>query len=323
MEFLYIGNVKIKKTAALAPMASVADRAFRTLCKKFGAAYVTGEMASSKGLCYSDRKTAELLEVSQNERPMAVQLFGDDPDFMARAAVKCSEYKPDIIDINMGCPVPKVAGNGCGSALMKRPETASDIVKAVSQAVDIPVTVKIRKGWDDNNINAVEFAGLMEKSGAKAIAVHGRTRAQMYHGKADWEIIKQVKRSVSVPVLGNGDVTDAKSCAEMYEQTGCDLVMIGRGAYGNPWIFRQIDEYLSSGKILPEPDIYERMQVMISHAELICRFKGEGGLREARKHAAWYVKGLKGAAEYRRDCGKISSMEDVRKLAEKVISSNT
>lgn len=323
MNTVKIGSVSIERTAALAPMASVADKAFRVLCKRFGAAYVVGEMASSKGLCYSDRKTAELLEVTESEMPMAVQLFGDEPKFMAKAAQIASEFKPQIIDINMGCPVPKVAGNGSGSALMRSPELAGEIVKAVVSATDIPVTVKIRKGWDDNSVNAVEFAKLMEQNGAAAIAVHGRTRQQYYTGVADWEIIKAVKDAVSVPVIGNGDVISVESCVDMYKKTGCDLVMIGRGAYGNPWIFKQIEHYYKTGEIMALPTLAERMEVMLEHISLICEYKGERvGMKEARKHAAWYVKGLRSAAGLRRECGMLSTYEDAKALAKKVLELN-
>ncbi|MDF2567613.1 MAG: dus1 [Oscillospiraceae bacterium] len=321
MKYLNIGAVKIEKTAALAPMASVADRAFREMCKRFGAAYVVGEMASSKGLFYSDRKTQELLTVTQAEQPMAVQLFGDDPDFMARAAVKCLEYAPQVIDINMGCPVPKVAGSGSGSALMKTPELAEQITKAMVRAVDIPVTVKIRKGWDDQSVNAVDFAKRMEQCGVSAITVHGRTRQQMYTPPVDTDIIRQVKEAVKVPVIGNGDVTDVQTCIDMYEKTGCDLVMIGRGAYGKPWLFEQIRQYFETGKSMEEPDLEQRMNIMLEHIKLICEYKGEYiGMKEARKHAAWYLKGLHGAASLRRDCGTLSSYEDIEKLVCKALA---
>lgn len=314
-----IGNVKIEQTAALAPMASVADRAYRQMAKKYGAAYVVGEMASAKGLCYSDRKTAELLECTPEERPMAVQLFGDDPAYMAQAVEKVRAYQPDIIDINMGCPVPKVVNGGAGSALMKDPIRAAEIVRAVVSASEVPVTVKIRKGWDDHSINAVEFAKRMEDAGAAAIAVHGRTRQEYYGPPADWEVIAQVKQAVSVPVIGNGDVTDGKTAAEMYRQTGCDLVMVGRGSYGRPWVFREIRAYLESGEELPPVSLEERLAVMREHVELICRYNGEyGGMRIARKHAAWYLKGLRGAAAFRKDSSSLETLEDFYRLQEKI-----
>lgn len=320
MNHITIGKCKIEKTAALAPMAGVADTALRTLCAQYGASLVVGEMVSAKGLCYNDRKSAQLLSVTQKERPMAVQIFGDDPDFMARAAEMASHYAPDIIDINMGCPVPKVAGNGSGCALMRNQDLAANIVKAASQATDIPITVKIRKGWDDNSVNAVEFAQAMEQAGAKAITVHGRTRKQMYAGKADWGIIAAVKRAVKVPVIGNGDVSTAQQCVQMYKETGCDLVMVGRGALGNPWLFSEIRS-LFDGGIFTAPDISQRMEVMLKHIEMLIADKGEYiGIKEARKHCAWYIKGLHGAARLRRSCGELSSIDDVKNLAQEVIN---
>ena len=229
MEYIDIGGVKIEKTAALAPMASVADKSYRLLCREFGAAYMVSEMISSKGLCYGDRKTGELCEIEPQERPYALQIFGEDPYYMGKAAYLLGEYKPDIIDINMGCPVPKIVGNGSGSALMKDIPRAVEIARETVKNAGCPVTVKFRAGWDDTSINAVEFAKALEQTGVAAMAVHGRTRAQFYSGEADREIIRQVKQAVSVPVFGNGDVTDGESCKQMYEQTGCDLVMIGRG----------------------------------------------------------------------------------------------
>ncbi len=319
-----IGSVEIEQSAALAPMASVADRAYRIMAKKYGAAYLVGEMASAKGLCYSDRKTAELLEVTPAEHPMAVQLFGEDPEFMAGAVEKVLPYAPDIIDINMGCPVPKVVGSGAGSALMKTPEKAAEIVKAVAAQTEIPVTVKIRKGWDENSINAVEFAKRMEDAGAAAITVHGRTRSEYYGPPADWDVIRQVKQAVKVPVIGNGDVTSPEEAARMYRETGCDLVMVGRGSYGRPWLFRQIRAYLAGDPIPPEPTWEERLAVMQEHIALICEFKGEyAGMREARKHAAWYLKGLRGAASFRHACGQLSSREDFARLVETVQQSQT
>ncbi|CDZ23661.1 putative tRNA-dihydrouridine synthase 1 [[Clostridium] cellulosi] len=319
-----IGNVDIKGYAALAPMAGVADTAFRTICRQFGACYVVGEMASAKGLCMSDRKTARLLSVTDAERPMAIQLFGNDPEVMAAAAVKSEEYGPDIIDINMGCPAPKIVSNGGGSALLKDPLLAGKIIESVVRAVKVPVTVKIRKGWDDAHVNAVEMAHIAEESGAAAITIHGRTREQMYRPYADLEIIRKVKEAVKIPVIGNGDVTSPESAKKMYDETGVDLVMVGRGALGAPWIFRQIEEYLSTGKVETNPDVKERMRVMVEHIKLLCSVMGEyPGIREARKHAAWYMKGLDGAASLREKAGRLAHIEDIERLAEEAIRLNT
>lgn len=319
-----IGNVEIKGYAALAPMAGVADTAFRTVCRRFGACYVVGEMASSKGLCMSDRKTAELLAVSEAERPMAVQIFGDDPQIMAEAAKIAQQFGPDIIDINMGCPAPKVAMNGGGSALLKNPQLAGRIIEQVVKAVDIPVTVKIRKGWDDNSVNAVEVARIAEQSGAAAITVHGRTREQMYRPPADLEIIKKVKQAVKIPVIGNGDIFTPEAAKRMYDETGVDLVMVGRGALGSPWIFSQINQYMETGSYSPAPDVEKRMEIMLEHVRLICENKGEyRGMKEARKHAAWYMKGLEGASALRNEAGRLSRFEDIEILANKVIEYNS
>ncbi len=318
MEYLQIGNVKIKKTAALAPMAGVADYAFRTVAKEFGAAYVVGEMASCKGLVYSDRKTAELLTVTDFERPMAVQLFGCEPEFVAPAIKIAEKYNPDIIDINSGCPVPKVAGNGAGSALMKNPKLFGEMITAAVKSTDIPVTVKIRKGWDDGSINAVEIAKIAEECGASAVAVHGRTKAQMYSGNADWDIIAAVKQAVKIPVIGNGDVDTAEKCAEMYKYTGCDLVMVGRGACGKPWLFREIEQYLN-GEEITEATFEERMAVMKHQIELLVKNKGEYiGMKEARMQTGWYLKGMPNAAKYRAQCGSLSTMDDLNNLIETI-----
>lgn len=323
MENIQVGTHFIRKTAALAPMASVADRAYRLLCKRYGASLVVGEMASAKGLCYSDRKTAELLEVTAEEYPMAIQLFGSEPEFMSKACKIAAQYEPQFIDINMGCPVHKVTATGAGSALLKTPEVACSLVRACVEATDIPVTVKIRTGWDANSVNAVEMAQMLEEAGASAIAVHGRTKQQMYAPSADWSIIAKVKQAVHVPVFGNGDVTTPQEAKAMYEQTGCDLVMIGRGSYGHPWIFEEVEAYLEHGKLLPPKPLEERMEIMLEHAALICSLKGERiAMREARKHAAWYLKGVKQAAKFRNDCGQLETYEDIRELARMVLEAN-
>ncbi len=317
---MYIGNVQINPTAALAPMAGVADRAFREICKEFGASYLVGEMASSKGLTMGSKKTGELLEVTERERPMAIQLFGSDPETMARAAYSSLEYKPDILDINMGCPAPKVAGNGGGSSLMLAPELAGRIVRAVADAVNIPVTVKLRRGWDDEHLNAVELARICEQNGAAAITVHGRTRAQMYAPPVDRATIAAVKRAVSVPVIGNGDVVSPETALSMYDETGCDLVMVGRGALGRPWLFAQIAAAVEGRDVPDDPALEERMRIMRRHIELLCRYKGDRvGMLEARKHVAWYLKGMPGAAKLRGLAGTLCTMDGLDRLIDTVL----
>ncbi|MBC8570228.1 tRNA dihydrouridine synthase DusB [Oscillospiraceae bacterium NSJ-54] len=320
---MMIGNVRIPRTATLAPMAGVGDRAFRQVCKEFGCAFVVGEMASSKGLTYSDKKTAALLTVTDAERPMAVQLFGDEPATLAEAARRAMAFSPDVIDINMGCPAPKVAGNGGGSALMKHPKLAGEIVAAVVKAVPVPVTAKFRKGWDEEHVNAVEFAKILEDAGAAALTVHGRTRQQMYAPPVDRDIIRQVKAAVSIPVIGNGDVTDALSAKRMLEETGCDCVAVGRGALGRPWVFEQIAAYLTEGVLLPDPPLKERMEVMLRQIRLACEYKGEYiAMREARRHAAYYMHGLRGAASLRRAAGQLREFADAQRLAEEALRQN-
>ncbi|MBR5485611.1 MAG: tRNA dihydrouridine synthase DusB [Oscillospiraceae bacterium] len=315
-----IGNIVLPKTACLAPMAGVTDRAFREICKEMGSCYLVGELASSKGLTYGQGKTKELLGVTDMERPIAVQIFGDDPLIMAKAAELAMTFSPDIIDINMGCPAPKVNKSGGGSALMKNPPLAGEITREVVRAVPVPVTVKFRKGWDENSVNAVEFAKIMEANGAAAVTIHGRTRQQFYAPSADWSIIKAVKESVSIPVIGNGDVNSVESCIAMYEQTGCDLVMIGRAAQGNPWIFKRIDHYMKTGEILPAPTVEERVAVLREHVRRICEYKGEHtGMREARKHAAWYLKGFNGAASLRRRSGELMVYDDLIRLTDEIL----
>lgn len=297
-----IKDVEFENNVFLAPMAGIADRAFRELCINYGAGYTVSEMVSSKGLTMGDKKSGELLTLGEIENPAGVQIFGDNPEIMAQAAKMCIKYHPNIIDINMGCPAPKIAMNGGGASLMKNPLLAGEIIKAVSKAVDIPVTVKIRKGWDDENITAVELAKIAEKNGAAAITVHGRTRMQMYSGKVDYDIIAKVKKAVDIPVIANGDIVDEQSAAIMFEKTNCDAIMIGRGALGNPWIFRRINAYLNECRVLPDVSINEKMVVMLKHIQKIIEYKGEyTAMREARHHAAYYTKGIRGGAALRKE----------------------
>ena len=324
MENLFnIKDVTFQNRIFLAPMAGIADRAFRELCINYGAGYTVTEMVSSKGLTMGDRKSGELLTLGETEKPAGAQIFGDDPEIMAQAAIKCLSYNPAIIDINMGCPAPKVAMNGGGASLMKNIDLAGEIIKAVSSAVPVPVTVKIRKGWDEDNVNAVELAEVAEKNGAAAIAVHGRTRNQMYSGKVDYDIIAQVKKAVSIPVIGNGDIVDEQSAAIMLEKTNCDAIMIGRGALGNPWIFRRINAYLNECRILPNVSISEKMVVMLHHIQTLIDYKGEyTAIREARHHAAYYTKGLRGGASFRRQIGLLESFEQLQELACEIVKEN-
>lgn len=322
MNNLNIGGVSLKSHAVLAPMAGVSDRAYRELCVRFGAAYCVSEMVSSKALSFNSKKSEELMEISDLERPCGIQIFGDDPKCMADAAKHALENKPDIIDINMGCPAPKISSNGSGSALMKNPRLCGEIVKAVTAVTDIPVTVKIRKGWDDDSVNAVEVAKICESAGAAAITVHGRTRQQYYKPPVDYDIIRAVRESVSVPVIANGDIDSAERAKEVMDITGCDLVMIGRATLGNPWIFSQINAYLENPNVkIHTPGLEERLGVMIEHIGKMVEYKGEHmAMLQARKLVVGYFKGMKGAAALRNEAGKIKTLDDLYELRQKALS---
>lgn len=316
-----IGNLTLQGYAALAPMAGVADRAFRELCMEFGAGYCVSEMVSSKGIAYHSKKSAELMVISDTERPCAVQIFGTEPDTMADAARFALQYKPEVIDINMGCPAPKIAGGGSGAALMRDPDLCGRIVQAVSKAVDIPVTVKIRSGFDEEHINAVVVAKIVEMNGAQAVTVHGRTRKQFYAPPVNFDIIRDVKRALSIPVIGNGDICDAKTAVHMYDYTGCDYIMVGRGALGNPWVFREINEYFDKGNILIPPTLDEKCDVLLRHISQVVAYKGEYvGMREARKHTAYYLKGFKNAAKLRNLAFSMETLEDLQNLVKEIRS---
>ena len=310
-----IRNVKIDNPYILAPMAGVTDLPFRLLCKEQGAGLLCMEMISAKALQYKNKNTKALLAIHPKEYPVSLQLFGSDPKIISEQAKRIEELPFQILDINMGCPVPKVVKNGEGSALMKNPKLVYEIVYQTARAIQKPVTVKIRKGFDDTCINAVEIAKIIEEAGGAAVAVHGRTKEQYYSGKADWEIIRQVKEAVSIPVIGNGDVTSGEKALEMRERTGCDGVMIGRGAQGNPWIFHELLEYDRTGKLPPRPSKEQIKETMLRHARLQLEFKGEYlGIREMRKHVAWYTKGMEGSAKLRDDINKVESYAELESL---------
>ena len=311
---LMIGSVELPNPVILAPMAGVSDLPFRLLCSEQGAGLVCMEMVSAKAIAYRNRNTEKLMETDSREHPVSLQLFGSEPDLMAEIAAQIEDRPFDILDINMGCPVPKIVGNGEGSALMKNPKLIEEIITKVSRAIQKPLTVKFRKGFDDDHVNAVEIAKIAEASGAAAVAVHGRTREQFYSGTADWEIIRQVKEAVSIPVIGNGDVDSPEKAKALLDATGCDGVMIGRAARGNPWLFRRVVEYLENGKILDKPSKEEVKAMMLRHARMQVECKGDyTGIREMRKHISWYTTGLPGSAKLR---GRINSVESLAEMEE-------
>lgn len=312
---MQIGNVKLENNVFLAPMAGVTDMPFRILCREQGCGLVCTEMVSAKGMHYNDEKSFKLTETDDREKPASIQIFGSSPNIMAEIAERLNRTDASIIDINMGCPTPKITKNGEGSALMLNPKLVGEIVKAVSKASEKPVTVKIRKGWDTEHVNAVEIAKIAEENGARAVAVHGRTREQFYSGTADWDIIKKVKEAVSIPVVGNGDVFKPEDAKHMIDQTNCDAVMVGRGAQGNPWIFKRILNYLMTGKIIPEAITEEKINTVTRHLWMLVELKGEHtGLCEMRKHIAWYIKGLRNSAYVKEKVFRLESKEEVLEL---------
>lgn len=321
MKPLQIGNITLENNLILAPMAGVTDLPFRVLCKEQGAGMICMEMVSAKAILYKNKNTEELLAIDDREHPVSLQIFGSDPKIMGEIAKQIEERPFDVLDINMGCPVPKVVNNGDGSALMKQPLLAGAIIEEVVKSTYKPVTVKIRKGFDEAHVNAVEMAHIAEESGAAAIAVHGRTREQFYSGYADWDIIRKVKEAVSIPVIGNGDLLSGQDVLKMERETGCDGFMIARGAQGNPWIFRQILHYLDTGEELEKPEMKEMVSMLLRHGKLLLEFKGEyTGIREMRKHAAWYTSGYRNSSKLRGRINEIENYEQLEALFHEVLS---
>ena len=319
---LQIGNVTLENNLILAPMAGVSDLPFRLLCREQGAGLVCMEMVSAKAILYKNRNTEELLTIDSKEHPVSLQLFGSDPDIISEIAKQIEERPFDILDLNMGCPVPKVVNNGDGSALMKNPRLAGEIIEKTARAIKKPLTVKIRKGFDDAHVNAVELAHIAQESGAAAVAVHGRTREQYYSGRADWDIIRQVKEAVRIPVIGNGDIFTPEDAGRMLKETGCDGIMVARGAKGNPWLFGRINHYLDTGEVLPGPSMAEIKAMILRHGRMLVQFKGEGvAMREMRGHMAWYTKGMPHSATLRNEINQVETLEGFVELLDRKIQS--